>query len=72
MFCDADNAGDFGTCTSRSGMAVMWWSHLTMHESAVQRTTALSSDESEYYALLRSSAHALGIKAMLNGVGITE
>ena len=34
--------------------------------SAVQSTTALSSGESERYALLRSSAHALGIRAMLN------
>ena len=32
----------------------------------MQCTIALSSGETEYYALLRSSAKALGIKAMLN------
>ena len=32
----------------------------------MQSTIALSSGESEYYALLRSSAHAFGIKAILN------
>ena len=36
------------------------------HGRAVQSTTALSSGELEYYALPRPSAHALGIKAMLN------
>ena len=67
VFCDTDPAGDLGTRKSRSGMAVMWSAHLIKHGSAVQSTIALSSGESEYYALLRSSAHALGIKAMLNG-----
>ena len=32
----------------------------------MQSTIALSTGESENYALLRSSAHALGIKDMLN------
>ena len=44
------------------------------HGSSVQSTIALSSGESEYYALLRASAHALGVKAMLQdwgyGVGL--
>ena len=44
----------------------MWVSHLIYYGSAVQSTIALSSGESEHFTLLRSSAHALGIKAMLN------
>ena len=64
--CDADQAGDLGTRKSRSGTAVMWGTHLIKHGSAVQSTIALSSGEPEYHALLRSSAHALGINAMLN------
>ena len=40
--------------------------HLIEHVSAVQSTKSLSNCESEYHALLRSSAHALGIKAMMN------
>ena len=64
MFCDADHVGDLGARKSRSGIAVMWRSHLIKHGSAV--TTAWSSGESEHNGLLRSSAHALGIKAMPN------
>ena len=37
-----------------------------MDGNAVQSTAALSSGESIYHARLRSSAHALGIKATLN------
>ena len=66
MSCDADHAGHLGTRKSRSGMAVMWRAHLIKHGSAAQSTIALSSGESEYHSLLRSSTHALGIKAMLN------
>ena len=39
--------------------------HLIKHGSAVQSTITLIC--TEYYASLRSSAHALGIKAMLDG-----
>ena len=66
VFCDADHAGDLGTRKPRSGMAVMWGSHLINHGGAVQSTMAPSSGESEYYALLRSPVHALGIKTMLH------
>ena len=66
MFFDAGVAGDLGTRRSRSGVAVTWGSHLLKHGNAVQNTIVLSSGESEYCALLRSSADALGIKAMLN------
>ena len=62
MFFDAEHAGDTGTHKSRS----TWRSHLIQHGSAVQSTTALSSGESECNVLVRSSAHALGTKAMLN------
>ena len=47
-------------------MAVMWGAHLIKQGSALQSTIALSSGVSEYYAFLRSSAHPLGIKAMLS------
>ena len=54
-------ANPWGCTTSAariSGRAVMWSSQQIKHGSAVQSTTALSSGESEYHALLRSSAHA--------------
>ena len=53
VFCDADHAGDLGTRESRSGVAVMWGAHLIKQGSVVQSTIALSSGESEHYALLR-------------------
>ena len=39
------NAGDLGTRKFRSGMGVMWGTHLINHGSAVQSTIALSSGE---------------------------
>ena len=44
----------------------MWGAHLIKHGSAVQSTIALDSGESAYWALVRSSAHAPAVKAMLN------
>ena len=51
---------------AHAGMAVMWESRLIKDGSEVRSTIALSSGESDTYALLRSTAHAVGIKAMLN------
>ena len=65
VFCDANHAGDLDTRKSRSGTALMSGSHLIKHKSAVRSTTALSSGESEYNALLRTSGHALATKAIL-------
>ena len=65
VFFDADHAGNLGTRKSN----LEWqscWEHLIKHVTAVQSTVALSSGESEHYALLRSSVYALRIKAMLN------
>eukprot|EP00972_Heterocapsa_arctica_P041712 6150358-Heterocapsa_arctica.AAC.1 len=59
-FCDSDHAGDLISRKSRSGMALMWGTHLLKHGSAVQSTIILSSGKSEYYAMLRATAHALG------------
>ena len=65
VFCDADHAGHLGTRTSRSGMAVMLGSHSIKHGSPVQSTVALSSGESQYYALLRSILFLLSTKCAL-------
>eukprot|EP00972_Heterocapsa_arctica_P053112 7821019-Heterocapsa_arctica.AAC.1 len=45
-FCDSDHAGAPISRKSRSGMAVMWGTHLLKHGSAVQSTVSLSSGES--------------------------
>ena len=54
------------TCERENPDPVMWGAHFIEHGSAVQSTIALSSGESEHCALLRSSAHALGIRVLLN------
>ena len=66
VLCDADRAGDLGT----RSMTIWNGSHVEKASDqawdAVQSTIALNSGESEYKALLRSSTHAFGTKAMLN------
>ena len=49
MVGDADHAGDLGTRKSRSGMPVMWRSHLIKHGSALHSTIASSGGESGHY-----------------------
>ena len=68
-YCDSDHAGDPITRRSRSGLALQWGSHCLKHSSTVQSTVSLSSGESEYYALLRASAHLLGMKSLLGDWG---
>ncbi|CAK0812745.1 unnamed protein product, partial [Prorocentrum cordatum] len=67
--CDSDCAGGPTARRSRSGMAMLWGSHLLKHGSAVHSTVGLGSGEAEYYALLRGSWHGFGVKAMLRDLG---
>ena len=49
---------------------LMLGSHLVKHSSTSQTTVALSSGESEYYAMLKGSTHALGLQSMLYDFGV--
>jgi len=69
-FCDSDHAGDPISRRSRSGMVVMWGRHLLKHGTAVQSTVSLSSGESEYYSMLRSASHGMGLRAVLADWGV--
>ncbi|CAK0819708.1 unnamed protein product [Prorocentrum cordatum] len=70
IFVDADWAGEATTRKSRSGMMLMLGSHLVKHASTQQTTVALSSGESEYYAMLKGASHALGLQSMLQDFGV--
>ena len=69
VLCGADHAGDLRTRKSRSGMAVVRVPHLIKHGSAGAEHHGKAGKrgaEALGSALYRYSAHAPGIKAMLN------
>ncbi|CAK0861016.1 unnamed protein product, partial [Prorocentrum cordatum] len=70
VYCDSDYAGDSITRRSRSGMAILWGTHLLKHGSAVQSAVSLSSGEAEYYALLRGACHGFGVQATSADLGV--
>eukprot|EP00974_Lingulodinium_polyedra_P021840 2108868-Lingulodinium_polyedra.AAC.1 len=49
---------------------MVWGERLVKHGSAVQSTIALSSGESEYYAMFRVVSHSLGLRSMLGDWGL--
>ena len=67
---DADWAGS-GPDSSRmstSGGVLMLGSHVIKHWSSTQHTYALSSGESEYYALVKASSQSIGLQSMLSDI----
>ena len=67
---DSDHAGCAVTRKSTTGLAVMFGKHCIKHLSNLQSTIALSSGESEYYALVKAAQVGLGVKAMLEDLGV--
>ena len=64
VFCDSDHAGCVRTRKSTTGIVAMAGQHVLKSTSNLQSTIALSSGESEYYAIVKGSATALGIRAL--------
>ena len=50
----------------------MLGSHVVKHWSTTQHTFALSSGESEYYALVKASSQAIGLQSMLNDICVNS
>ena len=48
----------------------MLGSHVVKHWSTTQHTFALSSGESEYYALVKSASQAIGLQSMQSDVNV--
>ena len=67
---DSDHAGCAVTRKSTTGLAVMFGRHCLKHLSNLQSTIALSSGESEYYALVKAAQVGLGMRALLEDLGI--
>jgi hypothetical protein len=71
IFVDADWAGCKKTSRSTSGGAVMMGWHTIKTFSSTQATIALSSGESELYALTKGASQALGFIALARDLGST-
>ena len=67
---DNDHAGDTVTRKSTTGMIAFYGQHVLKHSSNVQSTIALSTGESEYYALVKGGSTGLGIQSLLADYGI--
>jgi len=67
---DSDHAGCASTRRSTTGLAVLLGRHCTRHSSNMQSTTALSSGESEYYALVKAASVGLGMQSMMLDWGV--
>ena len=67
---DSDHAGDTVTRKSTTGMSAFYGQHVLKHSSNVQSTIALSTGESEYYALVKGGSTGLGIQSLLADYGI--
>ena len=64
MFTDSDHAGCKRTRKSTSSLALMHGRHCIRTSVATQSTIALSSPESEYYALVKGCSISLGAQSM--------
>ena len=62
---DSDHAGCAVTRKSTTGMVSKLGSHTVKHSSNMQTTIALSSGESEFYALVKGFATVLGMQSLL-------
>ena len=67
---DSDYAGCRKTRKSTSGGLIMLGSHVLKSWSSTQAIIALSSGEAEYYSIVKGSSIGLGIKRMLEDMGI--
>ena len=67
---DADPAGDAVTRRSTTRMTAFYGRHCVKHASNVRSTIALSTGESEYYALAKGGATGLGLQSLLADFGI--
>ena len=70
IFVDSDHAGCAVTRKSTTGYVSRLGHSTVKHGSNLQSTTALSSGESEYYALVKASKEGLGLQSLLGDWGL--
>ena len=66
---DADHGGDAVTRKSTTGMVAIFGTHIK-HSSNIQSTIALSTGESEYYALVKGGSVGLGLHTLCADLGL--
>ena len=71
-YADSDWAGCAETRRSTSGGLVLLGSHSIKHWSTTQATIALSSGEAEYAALVKAGSNLLGVRAMMEDLGVRD
>ena len=70
VWSDSDHAGCLRTRRSTSCAALMAGGHLLRFTATTQTVVALSSGESEFYALVKATSMALGAQAMAKDLGL--
>jgi hypothetical protein len=70
VWTDSDFAGCSKTRKSTSGGVVMFGGHCLKTWSSTQEVIALSSGEAEYYALVKAVSQGIGIRNLLQDLGI--
>ena len=71
-YSDADWAGCKQSRKSTTGGCIAIGTHIIKGWSKTQSLIALSSAESELYAILKASAETLGVMAMMKDLGYSE
>ena len=69
VFTDADWAGDKLSRKSTSGGLIQMGNHCIKSWSSTQTVIALSSGESEFYAIVKGATQALGTQSFLRDLG---
>ena len=69
---DSDHAGCAVSRRSTTGMIVLLGTHAMKHLSNVQSTIALSTGESEYYALAKGGYAGLGMQSLLQDLCVEK
>ena len=70
VYTDTDYAGCERTRRSTSGGVICFGTHLLKTWSSTQKVVSLSSGEVKYYALVKGASQGLGVKAMLDELGV--
>ena len=70
VWSDTDHAGCFETRKSTTGGVVMFGEHAIKHWSSTQSLISLSSGGAEYYGCVRAGSHLMGIRSMLEDLGV--
>ena len=69
-YSDSDHAGCLRTRRSTSCAVIMYGKHMIKFLSATQKVEALSSAESEWYALVRTASVAIGVTNLSKDLGL--